>query len=501
MITVGIALLLVAWLIRHRPIAAAGFAFLLISFVWRLIAVAYMGITSPVYSKEAEIIVTTDGLSVTAFGAAILLTVLALAWVFRPQLMDAKLDTVPLPAPTTSFWRLGNIVFLLSTLFVVALYVDLARIGIIPVLSCMERYEYTNLYAGLFHQVLYKYGSLIALQMGTFAVYPRLQGRPYDSRFLILVAAILVYGALTGNRFSLFYSFTLFFLTPLSLLLAMHVRARLRPLATTTGRMHRWLTSPWLLSAVAAALLTLIIVTLLNSYANVRSNDSVCRSVASTYTSQAAQQQQLPSQFALTQITEGWLGRIMTPETIEHIGQRILVQPVYVWFATWDRVVTKADFDPRAAFDFVFDNAEKRNGNRSIRYLMNRMLPPKRAAYLESVGNQFAGGFPGILLELFGPWLTWLPIIGFALITAWLLRAWMLAALNGHFITAFFAAYVYYAFVVMYIGGMLNFLIVGTFWAKITLFAFFAWYEPRRQRQGRPLLSCRPPFSRKPNSD
>jgi hypothetical protein len=160
-----------------------------------------------------------------------------------------------------------------------------------------------------------------------------------------------------------------------------------------------------------------------------------------------------------------------------------------MWFMTWDRVVESHDRDPAGAFDFVFDRDNAREGNRSIQYLMSRTLPTERAAYLRSVGNQFAGGYPEILYELLGPMYAWLAIALFAAVTALLLRHWLLSALRGHFLTAFFAAYVYYAFFVMYIGGMLNFLIAPTFWAKIAFLVFFSWYELRRSNQGRPLIS------------
>jgi hypothetical protein len=43
----------------------------------------------------------------------------------------------------------------------------------------------------------------------------------------------------------------------------------------------------------------------------------------------------------------------------------------------------------------------------------------------------------------------------------------------------------------MYVGGMLNFLIVWTFWAKVSLLVLFAWLEPYLERKGIQLLPWR----------
>jgi hypothetical protein len=115
---------------------------------------------------------------------------------------------------------------------------------------------------------------------------------------------------------------------------------------------------------------------------------------------------------------------------------------------------------------------------------MKRTLPNERSLYLESVGNQFAGGYPEVLLELVGPWGALPLVILLAAITSWLLRFWALSVLRGYFLTAFFAAYVYYAFVVMYVGGMLNFLVVWTFWTKVVLLIMFSWLEPYCNQKG-----------------
>lgn len=472
------ALAVILWGCLRRTGAAIALCFLLVGFVWRLVGAAFLDQAGPIDSYEAEMLVGGDTFAADSFGLLIALTVLVLVLAMRPSSLQAEAGRLaPPPVPSAGI-NLGDMVFAAGLLFVLALYVDLFRIGVIPLLHCMERFEYLESYAGLFHQALFKYGSLIALQFGTFAVYPRLAGGRYDWRFIVLVAALFVYLTLTGNRFSAFYSFTLFFLTPYCFVWLLRSNPRL---ADSRGGTRTW--AVWLLLIVSGA--GVVGFSLLNSYANVRYEKSAC----AEYRSQASRPRTSAILRDITPIEI--LTRFVTPEVQKRFSQRILVQPIHMYFFTYDRVIGRGDWRPGEAADFIFDPERKADGNRSIRFLMDRTLPAERAAYLESVRNQFAGGYPEVLLELLGKWGVWPGVIVLAAITGSLLRLWILAVLRGRFLTAFFAAYVYYAFVVMYVGGMLNFLVVWTFWAKVTLLVFFGWLEPWLERRGRPLLPWR----------
>lgn len=489
MIGISVALAVILWLCVRRTAVALALCFLLVGFVWRLVGAAYLDVAGPLYSYEADLLVGGDSLAANMFGAFIALTVLVMAGIIRPTVLErevARLEPVPTARPGLS---LGDLVFGASALFVIALFVDMFRIGVIPLLDCIERYEYFSSYAGHLHKVLFKYGSLIALQMGTFAVYPRLLGGRYDWRFLVLVAALFVYLSLTGNRFSGFYSLTLFFLTPFCLVWLLRSNPRFADGAA--GRESGRSTSRvWILwTALGAAGLVIIALSLLHSYANVRYEKSAC----AEYRGRVKAPVPPPRNQAIVsdvKVVET-VSRFISPEVQRRFAQRILVQPIHLYFLTSERVMTRGDWQPDEAVEFIFDPELKAQGNRSIRFLMSRTLPAERAEYLESVGNQFAGGYPEVLLELSGPWGVWILVLAFAAATAWLLRFWMRAVLRGRFLTAFFAAYVYYAFVVMYVGGMLNFLIVWTFWAKVSLLALFAWLEPYLERKGIQLLPWR----------
>jgi hypothetical protein len=110
---------------------------------------------------------------------------------------------------------------------------------------------------------------------------------------------------------------------------------------------------------------------------------------------------------------------------------------------------------------------------------MIKNLGDDRAAELLNNGQQYAGGYPEILFELFGPGPAIVAALLFGFITAFLLRLVVGSVLVGRVVTAFLAAYVFYGFSLLYIGGMLNFLIVWTFWVKcaalLALYVFGRW--------------------------
>jgi hypothetical protein len=493
------ALLMVLWFALKRPLGMLALIFLFANFVWKLIAAIYLDQVGPIYSYEVDLMVG-GGAAAEYFGIAIILSIAVFGYFFRLEYFNKKLT--PNDCDESSFKRIhhtSDLVFAVACLYFVALVLDLLARGVIPLLDCMERYEYLAEYAGPLHLALFKYGPLIALQMGTFYVLPRLRGRGYDYRFLGLLVVMLLYSAATGSRFSAFYSFTLFFIMPFSALAALKLHTETLMLGKSSiekssGLVRRGYAVEVIFGAVLIAFFAIV-----HSYANVRSEDG-CRNnarsasavvpVGSSDASRMHADSALKRGETLKKMLDidGAYARFLDSDSLFRLEQRVLVQPIHLWFLTWDRVFVDKDWDPTKAFNFVFNSELAREGNRSIRYLMALILPPERAEYLKSVGNQFAGGYPEILFELLGPWYAWLAVIFFGAVTAILVRHWMISLVRGNLVTAFFAAYVFYAFFVMYVGGMLNFLIVATFWTKVALLLFFSWYEPYRRALDRPLL-------------
>jgi hypothetical protein len=251
MIASVLGLLIIGWFIIKRPLGALALVFLLVTFIWRLCAAWYLDAVGPIYSYEAERMVG-GGIAGEFFGMAIILTIAVIGYVFRPGYFAGRVSSPQKSLATSKLgFSLGDVFFWISVLYVIGLYSDMLIRGVIPVFDCMERYEYLSDYAGTLHFTLFKYGSLIALQLGTFYVYPRLRGEQFDYRFLLVLVMLLLYSALTGSRFSAFYSLSLFFITPFSAVLALKLHRALPELGQSGKEFGRALNHPLFLSFLA----------------------------------------------------------------------------------------------------------------------------------------------------------------------------------------------------------------------------------------------------------
>lgn len=442
MISALLALVLLIVFCVRWPAAAVASCFLLFAFAWRLVAAAYLDAGGPVFAEELNGLVGGPGAG-SAFGIAIALAVTGFAWVFRPAAFAGRLVQPPLRVGQKAV-TLGDAMFWIAALFVLALYADMARRGVVPLFAHMERYEYATKHAGGLHLWLFTYGQLLAMQMGSLLVYPRLLGQPPDWRFLGLFVAIMAYCLLTGHRFSAFYSFGAFFLMPVAAVLLLRERGRLPAQAPDGTMIGRWLgrKSTWL----ALGVIGLLVIggALAHSFFVVRD-----------YGDQAT----------------------------EKFIQRLLIQPVQLWWLTWERVAGLGDWRPEAAANFMFEDPLEPGRNTGIQWLMLRALGPDRAGQLLSQGQQYAGGFPEVFFELFGVGWAWVAMVPVSLVCAWLLRAWLIALIAGRFVTSFLAAYVFYTLSIVYGGGMLNFLVAWTFWIKVAAFVAALWLERSLQRE------------------
>ena len=100
-----------------------------------------------------------------------------------------------------------------------------------------------------------------------------------------------------------------------------------------------------------------------------------------------------------------------------------------------------------------------------------------RASELLDAGQQYAGGYPEILLELvgFAPGLAF--ALMFALISAWILRFTIFSLAAGRLLTAIMAVYIYFGTSLLYIGGMLNFVLAASYWIKILVLLGCHYFE------------------------
>lgn len=422
----------------------AALFFLLFGFTLRMASVIYVGVFGPVFATNLSRYIGDVGGASLAFSASIVIFLLVASLTLRPRSILAR----AYPAARLQADRLAGLAFIGMALFVAAMYGDMLLRGTIPLFSYMERNVYSNEYAGIFHKAFFKFSFLFAFTMGFFLVRPRLQGKSYELRYLLILLALYFYFILTGHRFSIFFAFTAFFIIPISALQVLAQTGRLPPSDDPEQLKKVVRIAKFLAPLIIIGLVGAIAFALYNSIYNVR----------------------------------GYA------DPVQAFIQRSLVQPTELWWATWDHSILRGGRDGSQAFDLLFLNPVDGQRNTSIQFLMVKELGYERAAELLAYGEQFAGGYPEVLFELLGPVWAWPALAGFAWLTLNFLRIAMTAVINQRLGTAILAILLFYGFSILFIGGMLNFLLAFTLYVKIVLLIVFMNYErppPRLQAHPR----------------
>ena len=430
--TTAVLVAFLALLRLNRAAALAGF-FVLFSLLTRTAALTYVDLAGPIYAVELEDDVG-GGPSMPLFATAVLAFIVPLAMLFRPSRLKVLLRSVR--ATSIVHRGLVNLVLVLVSLFVIALYIDMFWRETIPLFQGIDRLDYNRDMAGPIHPFVFDFGFLLATLIGTMMVYPRVRGREFDFRFLAIYVAVITYYALTGNRFSAFYSFTSFFVIPIAAVPMLAQIGYLPPAPRRRTLVARVLVARTTV-IVAISLLGLALAGLLAyNLTSVRGYD----------------------------------------DPAEQFLQRSVVQPVQLWWMTWHSLSERST-DAGLAWDAAFLNPLDPTRNTSIQALMIKNLGGARASELLDNGQQYAGGYPEILFELLGPSAALAVALAFGIASAWLLRLIVLSVARGHLLTGVLATYVFFGFSLLYIGGMLNFLLAWTFWVKCFALAVAAYLE------------------------
>jgi hypothetical protein len=421
------------WMVCHRRAAAIAGFFILFGLITRTLALVFVDLAGPIYADELGYEVG-GGESMPLFACSVLCFLLPLAWMFRPS----RIAALRFPAVLPERRIVRSLTFLALMVFMVALYGDMLTRAPIPLFSGIDRIEYNKDLAGPLHPLMFDFNFLLASIMGGLFAYPRLRGADFDFRFLGLYVAALVYFALTGNRFSAFFAYTSFFVIPLAALPMLKSVGRLPPPPASRDSLIAWLQTPAALASAAILLLVAVGALVINSLVNVRGYED-------------------PS---------------------EQFLQRSVVQPVELWWTTWNSLGSNNDASQN--WDDAFLNPLDPTRNTSIQVLMIKNLGDDRAAELIDNGQQYAGGYPEILFELLGPWTALGAALLFSTLTAGLLAVVVTSFASGRLLTSLLAMYVFFGFSLLFIGGMLNFLLVWTFWAKCGALALIYMVERRR---------------------
>jgi Family of unknown function (DUF6418) len=416
---------LFAWMLKARLAATIAATFVLFGLVSRTASLIYLDLFGPTFSEQLQFEVG-GGTSMPLFAGSVLMFMLPLVFLFRSK-AAARLLQVRNGRRLYDSAGAGTLLLWITMSYAVATYLEMLVRGPVPLFVGMDRLEYNNVIAGPLHGLLVDHGWAIAFMQGIAFVLPRLSGGDFRPAAFGAYVLTMIYFSLTGNRFSAFFAYTSFFVIPLAALPLMRAAGQLGPPPVERSHTVALLIAPATRLVLVAVLGASLTAMLLHSVINVRAYE----------------------------------------DPVELFFQRIVVQPVELWWATFAELDTRPPDSFADAWDGLFINALDPTRNTSVRLLMINSLGFERAAELADFGTQFAGGYPEIFFVMLGPWLALPVALVFGLVTCWLLRLVVRAICLGRVGTALTGIYVFYGFTLLYIGGMLNFLIVWTYWVKV----------------------------------
>jgi hypothetical protein len=441
--------LCILYIAAYRPVILIGFFFILFTLVWRTAATMFIDLAGPVLSSQTDRYVG-PGMATPLHVLAYFVTLAPFFFLLRPAAVQHWLHDADRERAAPGMITLSGITVVVSLIFLGSLYFDLIRIGSIPLFARLERFVYTAQYAGAAHRWLILYGNFVTFWWGVMFAAERLRNHRIDIRYLGMLGILMVYMFLTGNRFSAFYSFCSFFVIPLAAVIAVDIRDNRSAVPFSwVGRTFRR-RELIAFGAVAALAAIASAVGIYNNLANVR--------------------------------------QFQGDEILSQFWERLLVQPSELGWISYDRVFNFGQWQPDRVFDFLFQAPLDASKNTTPQFLMLETIGEPRTYEHISGGFQFAGGFPEIFFELFGPLYAWPFIFGAGYIAAGLTAVVVKGVIQGRYASAFLSLYVLFGFYVMYIGGMLNFIMTPVYWIKIAALAIALLMEARLARAGLPLV-------------
>ena len=431
-------LLCVLYIAAYRPVIFFGFFFILFSLVWRTSSTMFIDLAGPAWSSQTLSYIG-PGLATPLHVLAYFTSLMPFFLLLRRGSIEGWLEGADTRGAAQGMLTLSDLTAALSLLFLGYLFFDMVRHGSIPLFTHIERFVYTAQYAGGAHRWLIQYGNFVSFWWGVMFAAERLRNRRIDLRYLGLLGILVFYMFLTGNRFSAFYSFCSFFIIPLSAMIASAIRNnRSRTPFFWIG--HAFKTRELVSLGVLASLAVIVaVIGIYNNLVSVRGYENA--------------------------------------EIESHFLERLLVQPSELGWISYERTFIFDHRQPDRVYDFLFQMPLDPNRNTTPQYLMLETIGEPRTHEHIAGGFQFAGGFPEIFFELFGPLYAWPFIFGCGYIAASLTALIVKGIIQGRYASTFFSLYVLFGFYVMYIGGMLNFVAVETYWIKIVALAVVLMLE------------------------
>lgn len=439
-------------LLRRRADLVCLLLMFIIGTVWRLISVAYIDMAGPLPSIELFRFIG-GGAATVPLTVCYALLFLPFFIVFRrSKRAELSAITVGGDLDLASSLALHTVVskwvFRGYALFLLLLWADMLRGGVIPLFAGIERYVFTNEMSGPFHRMLVKYGMHVSFVLGCFNAFAALRSDRPDRRFLALLLVTFFYLFVAGNRFSAFYSHTCFFLIPWT---AVVIRRQFAPPSPVerqaiTSRARR----------VGLVVMVVAVLGGMIGYAMYRS-----------------------LVFARS---------LVGSDAVENVGHRVLVLQGGMWTATYERVFENGVVDPAGTYRRLFVQPIWDPGrNSTVPHLMELEIGDKVWPILE-IGSTYSGGYPEILFELLGSPGGFIAVFLAALVMASMLRAVLRALIEQRYVRVVLLFWLTYLTMLFHFGGMMNSFSSWKFPVKVGIVVFWLVYESGRRRL-RPLFA------------
>lgn len=415
-----LALLTIAYLCYKTPAFGVASSMLIVVLTGRIMGAAYVDYVGNIEAVEIGANLKSSG-AANAFG---LLVIIFFSAVYFASRFDynrhSKNFLSNINKNNSKKW--GGVTIKIVVALLIVLYFDMFHRGVFPIIVGMERGEYTAKHAGILHGYLFQYSNFVAFVLGVLSININIKGWKLDKRYFIVFVFLVVYSIITGHRFSAILSLSSAYISSFATVLN---------LGENGVRSHRWNSSKnsvWYVISIAAIVFLVTFGLIYNSYANVR----------------------------------------LASDLWGSIEQRLFVQPIQLWWVTWERV-TMDQVDPASALYSTLWSPIMPGKNHGIQFLMSLEIGADRTYELLSLGQQYTGGFPEILFETLGPALGVVAVVASGLAIGYFNRIWIHASIEKRYLTAVFALFVQHGFNLLVIGGMINFFLTWTYWLKIAV--------------------------------
>jgi hypothetical protein len=167
---------------RLSAVILISFFFILFTLVWRTAATMFIDLAGPVLSSQTDRYIG-PGLATPLHVLAYVITLAPFFLLLRPAAVQAWVSNADRSRAAPDMVTLSGVTIVLSLVFVGYLYVDLIRIGSIPLFARIERFVYTTQYAGAAHRWLILYGNFVTFWWGVMFAAERLRNRRIDIRY------------------------------------------------------------------------------------------------------------------------------------------------------------------------------------------------------------------------------------------------------------------------------------------------------------------------------